>query len=552
MKTAYKSPSYLVRNPYSYCFRLIVPKDLQPRLGKKELRYSLKTGYLGVAKQRARLLAGQVHLTFRLLRRGGTILNKLSDDQIQELVHQYIKQSIESWDRDFYEVPDEDRPGNPHFVMIGHLEGLRDDLIARLNYGDFSMIEDTIEDLLKDNGIGATDKGSLEYRKLCAEILKAEIQLMPMHDKHVQCDFSYKHDLPKIFPDTFPHIRESLPTTDEQTSEVLQEVVDAFWKENSPNWKPRTVTEFRTFHNHLLEFLGHDRMIHSVEYQTGRDYKNLLSNTKTNRGKQMSFARIDMYIGYASQVFNWAIRQNYTKINPFAGLQYGKKKQKRADKQRNAFTTDDLNKIFVDSSYFGQDKWGKCVHPHFFWIPLLGLYTGARLEEIAQLYVEDIKLIEGTYSLDFKEDRPDKSIKTGEQRIIPLHDFLVQDLNFIGYLQSLPQDGRVFPKLKRVNHRYSHGFSMWFSGFVKRCGVTDDKTFHSFRHLVTSLLLEQDVPEYRIAQLVGHVTESETTGRYGKRFKPKMLKEKVVGKLNFGIDLSHLKQSHYVTKDSNP
>lgn len=546
MKISYKSPSYLVRNPHSYCFRLIVPKDLQSTMGKKELRYSLKTGYLDIAKQRARLLAGQVRLIFRLLRRGNTILNKLSDEQIQALVHQHIKQSIESWDRNFYEIPDDDVPGNHPFEMIDHFETMREDLVAHLHRGDFRMLEKPIAVLLEKNGITDLDKSSLEYRKLCAEIHKAEIQLMPLQKKHMLCDFSYKRELPRVFPDTFPHIKDSMPTEDEQTSEVLQKVVDAFWKENSPNWKPRTVTEFRTFHNHLLDFLGHDRMIHSVDYQTGRDYKDLLSNTKTKRGKQMSSARIDMYIGYAAQVLNWAIRQNFTKINPFAGLRYGKKKQKRADKQRDAFTTDDLNKIFVDSSYFGQDKWAKCKHPHFFWIPLLELYTGARLEEIAQLYTDDIKLIEGTYSLDFKEDRPDKSIKTGEQRIIPLHDFLVQDLNFIGYIQSLPKDSRVFPELKRVNHRYSHGFSMWFSGFVKRCGVTDNKTFHSFRHLVTSLLLEKDVAEYRIAQFVGHVTESQTTGRYGKRFKPKMLKEKVVDKLDFGIDLSHLKQSHHV------
>jgi len=55
-----KSCSYLIRNPYSYRFRMVVPEDLQILLGKTELRYSLKTSYLGVAKYKARLLAGQV------------------------------------------------------------------------------------------------------------------------------------------------------------------------------------------------------------------------------------------------------------------------------------------------------------------------------------------------------------------------------------------------------------------------------------------------------------------------------------------------------------
>ncbi len=44
MRTLSKSPHYLIRNPHSYCFRVNVPKDLQQLVGKKELRYSLKTG----------------------------------------------------------------------------------------------------------------------------------------------------------------------------------------------------------------------------------------------------------------------------------------------------------------------------------------------------------------------------------------------------------------------------------------------------------------------------------------------------------------------------
>ena len=49
---------YIVRNKYSYCFRICVPMDLRPFIGKTELRYSLKTGYLSVAKNRERLMAG--------------------------------------------------------------------------------------------------------------------------------------------------------------------------------------------------------------------------------------------------------------------------------------------------------------------------------------------------------------------------------------------------------------------------------------------------------------------------------------------------------------
>jgi hypothetical protein len=103
--------------------------------------------------------------------------------------------------------------------------------------------------------------------------------------------FSYKTSLPEISPDLFPKQKESQPATEEQRSETIQHVLDAFWKENSPNWKKRTVTEYRTSHNHLIEFLGHDREIHTADYQDGRAYKEALSGTKTRRDGPMSPGR---------------------------------------------------------------------------------------------------------------------------------------------------------------------------------------------------------------------------------------------------------------------
>lgn len=69
MECSSHSPSYFVRNAHSYCFRLIVPKDLQKFVGKTELRYTLRTGYLGVAKRKSRFLAGQVQFIFQFLRK---------------------------------------------------------------------------------------------------------------------------------------------------------------------------------------------------------------------------------------------------------------------------------------------------------------------------------------------------------------------------------------------------------------------------------------------------------------------------------------------------
>jgi hypothetical protein len=311
MKPNNGSPTYLVRNPYSFCFRMIVPEDLQKFVGRKELRYTLKTGYVGVAKQKARFVAGQVQLIFKFLRKGGTMLAKLSEETIPKLVHQYIKNAIESWNKSLYEEVDPSPfiDAREFRSYVAFLDAFREDLIDCLNLGDFSMFEKSIGELLKRNGINHIDKDSLEYRRLCTEIHTAEIQLLPIQQQHMLGDFSYKKQLPDVFPEVFPKSTERQSKVEEQKSKTLQKVFDAFWKESSPYWKPRTVTEFNTCHKHLLVFLGPDRMIHTVDYQVGGKYKDLLSNTITKKGTQMSPARVDLYLGYAAQVFKWAIKR---------------------------------------------------------------------------------------------------------------------------------------------------------------------------------------------------------------------------------------------------
>jgi hypothetical protein len=86
-----KSPSYLIRNTHSYCFRMNVPADLRPLIGKRELRFSLQTGYLRTAKSRARVIAGRVQLLFQEMRRNHKTFMKLSDQQIQDIVTRYLQ-----------------------------------------------------------------------------------------------------------------------------------------------------------------------------------------------------------------------------------------------------------------------------------------------------------------------------------------------------------------------------------------------------------------------------------------------------------------------------
>ncbi len=58
------TPSYMYLSPSGYIFRLRIPADLKPVVGKCEFRYSLRSGILSVAKLRAQAIASYIKQLF--------------------------------------------------------------------------------------------------------------------------------------------------------------------------------------------------------------------------------------------------------------------------------------------------------------------------------------------------------------------------------------------------------------------------------------------------------------------------------------------------------
>jgi hypothetical protein len=192
MKPISKSPSYLIRNPHSYCFRLIVPKDLIKFVGKTELRYSLRTGYIGVAKQKARYLAGQIQYLFQYLREGDLAVSGLSDKKIQQMVNRYIKDRIDNLERCYLDSNRQPFKSAHDFrVHVDCLDFYKESTVELLGVGDYRPVEKRVADLLKDQGIDQIEKDSESYIKLCREIYRADLKLLDVEKRHLQGDYSY-------------------------------------------------------------------------------------------------------------------------------------------------------------------------------------------------------------------------------------------------------------------------------------------------------------------------------------------------------------------------
>jgi integrase len=159
---------------------------------------------------------------------------------------------------------------------------------------------------------------------------------------------------------------------------------------------------------------------------------------------------------------------------------------------------------------------------HRYWLPVIGLYTGARPREICQLNPQcDWGVVDGIYYFDFNENKLAagkgvvKSIKTGERRLVAMHPELVR-LGLPGYLGGLKAAGvdRLFPayRLKGGNPYTAAGAE--FSEFLRTVGLYDNESkgehvtgMYTFRKTFATYGDEQGV---NVTPFIGHREAGKT------------------------------------------
>jgi len=145
-------------------------------------------------------------------------------------------------------------------------------------------------------------------------------------------------------------------------------------------------------------------------------------------------------------------------------------------------------------------------------------YTGARAEEIAQLYVNDLYLDDEIPHIHIHAGRGDQSVKTGHPRKVPIHQHIL-DLGFEEYVNSLESNGRLFPKLTMgINKKYHLGVGKWFAKFVRGdLGIERGKIqpFHGFRHAFITSCRERNTRDDVQRAITGH-SQNDVASQFGR------------------------------------
>jgi integrase len=354
-----------------------------------------------------------------------------------------------------------------------------------------------------------------------------------------------------------------------KTGPSISSVLDEYLEEMSAAkaWADKTKLEIKTAVEKLIEIIG-DSQMESLSFELARKYKKSLVKLPANMKKDkryrdksieeilledkkkpddlklkpISINTANNSIAKVIAFMNWARQNGYVVENYFSGMKLKNKKQARDE--RKPFSEADIKKVFNPKTYLIETSLG----PARYWVPLLGLFSGARLNELCQIHVKDVINSDGISCLDINANKDDpknpKKIKNkASQRVIPIHPQLIE-LGFLDYVeqQRKKKSVRLFPELSLSIDGYSRKVGRWFNEqFLRKKLGIKEKTFHSFRHSLTDSLKQKGVGESYLSEYLGHTTgESITYGRYAKQYQPKVLMDEVVKRIEYNLNHQRL------------
>ncbi|MDR6104084.1 integrase [Agrobacterium larrymoorei] len=337
---------------------------------------------------------------------------------------------------------------------------------------------------------------------------------------------------------------------------TIEELAKRFIRERKlgENWVSTTVMGKEEYLKLLTELFGENRDIATLTPQDVTTVKDTLVALPAHRHKKratkgktleevlkltnlprLAVPSINKYLQTYNDFFGYAHQHGYVERNLFAGVTI-KQNRHRILKGREDFTPEQVRIILeaiVDNSFvYARKQYRK-------WGPLIGVYTGARLNEIAQIDLADIRQQDGIWFFDFNDEGDDKQLKTkASKRRVPLHSELIR-LGLLEYVDMLRKQGKqkLFQELPNsIEHGRGRNLGRWFNEQLlpKLDLKAKELVFHSLRHTVVTQLVNAQVPDPLVKALVGHTQQGVTYQNYFGGHTLQVLNE-AIQKLDYSL-----------------
>ena len=402
------------------------------------------------------------------------------------------------------------------------LKAAQDDAARRVRLGRFDDFSEFSAEFLASEGV-AVDKNAPVFAEAVEALARAdaravELQVTRHHEKPVDTPAVPELDRPEL------HLMPLLERWAAQTLPASKTLVEA----------KSAVRRFDTWCKGGLSVA----LISKEQVVDFRDY--LLTEGELMPGTAKKL------LGLLGAIVGVAIEDGKVKsANPFAGVKVRGLQKKGANRARTAFDVEHLKLIFHSPVYADGARPLGGGGEAAFWLPLLGLHTGARLEELAQLYVGDVQQVDDHWVIRicaFEDDQGTKNLHS--YRYVPVHPELVR-IGWLTYVERMRKGGAklLFPGLRADCHgSLSGNFSKWWGRYLDSLGITNPRlVFNSFRHSFKHYGRYSNIPKAHLDVMCGHESSEVGDGYGGDSYPLAPLIDSMKRFQVPGLELSHLR-----------
>lgn len=496
----------------TYYLNKRVPKDLVSVLGTQKL-ISLKTKDKKEAEKRICREWLKLQKVFDEERAKLKDKEPLREDHIKQLAALYYSELLEEDDEFRFE---EGRDPKSFAKAEESVFWVEDEAREALAKADADYLTFEVEDWLLAHGY-KVDKETQVFKRASVEFLKQYVRYL---EAISQRNKGQVVDTPSV----------DAPTKVVRLSKVIEDYLQG--KPDTPMVrKTRAVLA-------KLEEVVSDKGIKDLRQADLLNFFRLAQRLPSERGgkkrprgvllKDMVLDEVQMapatfennYISPVRLFLKWAITHYQDQGFPTAltteGIAYEGSKKEGENKQR-AMTLEELQRLFE-----GEEMKAFAEAPeslHCYWLPMLGLYTGARINELCQINPQvDISEKHGAWCFELTMDsegdeRIQKSVKTKKTRLVPIHPQLLK-LGFLDYVEAIKDQGHkiIFPQFGVKVQKASGYAREWFTELLRKTGLRDESQganllgFHAFRHTLITYAANHTDPslEGEIGLITGH------------------------------------------------
>jgi integrase len=537
---------YLHRRDGVYYYRQRLPQQL----GYGSIAKSLKTKDQPTAKHLLKLISYNVSLLFYKYQ-GSSV----SVDLIRSVVSQYIDWVLQEHERNQADKPLRSLESIEDYVKT--LENAQGDLLEAMVTNDQRQAEANLQFFTSSNpnaDIQDIQQGTPEHRQLLREILKADVEIGEEVIRRTTGDYSSSFNqsysdmgVELIAVNSAVRTQEPKART-KLASEVLAEFIQD--RTITKGWTDKTADSTRNRLEGFLYIIG-DKPVTSYTRDDIYSYRlkvqqlplNMNKYDKFNDkgidevialntgGKVISTSTVNKHLMWVRSFFDWMATNQLIPHNVAKDVNIAKKANPLD--ARSPFTKADLSVLFGRlEEYSGGLHKTLISRPERVWIPLIGLYHGMRLNEICQLFEDDIIDIEGIPCIRIIENeaRLQHVKNNGSRRTIPIHPKLIE-IGFLEYvlqMRKVSPKAQLFPLLTPTRDGYGKNMTYWFNNTVlNKLGLKGGakKDFHSFRHTVIDEFKNSDARLEHYQAIIGHSSGTITLDTYGSSLRPSKMLE---------------------------